>query len=307
MSAVVEAKELGRYYGQVVGLNEVSFEIGPGVTGLVGPNGAGKSTFLKLVVGEIRPTRGAVSVLGETPFANRRLFRRLGFCPQQDALYDSMTGFEFVRYLARLSGLGAAESKARAERALERVRLGDAMHRRTGGYSKGMRQRAKVAQAIAHEPELLVLDEPLNGLDPIGRSEMLDLLRELGAEGAHVLLSSHVLHEVEELTREIVLIHRGRLLAKGPVPEVRALLTRFPRKVEIQARDARRLAERLVGWEGVRAVRLDEGGERLSVETDDSEAFHRRLTAAASGGGFGISGLESGDASLEAIFDYLVA
>jgi ABC-2 type transport system ATP-binding protein len=259
-----------------------------------------------LVVGEIRPTRGAVTVLGEDPFANRRLFRRLGFCPQQDALYDSLTGFEFVRFLARLSGLGAAESRVRAERALERVKLTGAMHRRTRGYSKGMRQRAKVAQAIAHDPELLVLDEPLNGLDPIGRREMLELLRELGDEGAHVLLSSHVLHEVEDLTREIVLIHRGRLLAKGSVPEVRALLTRFPRKVEIQAREARRLAERVVAWEGVRAVRVDDAGQRLSVETDDSPAFHRRLTALAAHGGFGIRGLESSDASLEAVFDYLV-
>jgi ABC-2 type transport system ATP-binding protein len=306
LSAVVEARELGRYYGQVVGLNEVSLAIGPGVTGLVGPNGAGKSTFLKLVVGEIRPTRGTVRVLGLQPFANRTLFRRLGFCPQQDALYDGMTGFELVRFLARLSGLGAAEAGARAERALARVRLSEVMHRRCGGYSKGMRQRTKIAQSIVHGPELLVLDEPLNGLDPIGRREILDLLRELGDEGVHVLLSSHVLHEVEELTRDIVLIHRGRLLAQGSVGEVRALLTGFPSKVEIEARDARRLAQRIMAFDGVRSVRVDDAAGVVSVETHDADAFHRRLTPLAAREAFGIRGLQQSDASLEAVFDYLV-
>jgi ABC-2 type transport system ATP-binding protein len=305
--SVVEVHELGRYYGQVVGLNEVSLAIGPGVTGLIGPNGAGKSTFLKLVVGEIRPTRGTVRVLGLPPFANRALFRRLGFCPQQDALYDGMTGFELVRFLARLSGLGAAEAGPAAERALARVRMTEAMHRRCGGYSKGMRQRTKIAQAIVHGPELLVLDEPLNGLDPIGRREILELLRELGDDGVNVLLSSHVLHEVEELTRDIVLIHRGRLLAQGTVGEVRALLTGFPRKIELEARDARRLGERIMSFEGVRAVRVDDAAGLVSVETHDAAAFHRRLTPLLAREAFGIRGLQQSDASLEAVFDYLVA
>ncbi|MEM7305527.1 MAG: ABC transporter ATP-binding protein [Planctomycetota bacterium] len=306
MTDVLVARELGRYYGQVVGLNEVSLTIGPGVTGLLGPNGAGKSTFLKLIVGEIQPTRGEVAVLGERPFANQRLFRRLGFCPQQDAVYETMTGFEFVAFLLRLHGYGRAESRERAERALGRVRMTESMHRRTGGYSKGMRQRVRIAQAIAHDPELIVLDEPLNGLDPLGRREILDLMRELGDAGVHVLISSHVLHEVQDLTEEIVLLHRGRLLAQGTVPEVRRLLTSFPRKVEIEALDPRRLAGALVPWEDVRAVRIDQDAGRVTVETADADRFHRRLTALAARDGFGVRSLESVDAGLEAVFDYLV-
>jgi ABC-2 type transport system ATP-binding protein len=306
VSAILAAHELGRYYGQVVGLNDVTLEIGAGITGLIGPNGAGKSTFLKLIVGEIKPTRGAIAVLGERPFANLRLFRRLGFCPQQDALYDGMSALDLVRMLLRLSGCGAREARQRAERALERVGLADAMHRRCGGYSKGMRQRVRIAQAIAHDPELVVLDEPLNGLDPIGRREILELLRELGREGKSVLLSSHVLHEVEELTEEIVLIHRGRLLAQGSVSEVRALLTRFPRKVEILARDPRGVAAGLVGWDGLRAVRVDDEEGRVTIETRDAAELYRRVTALAARGSLGVRGLESVDAGLEAVFDYLV-
>ena len=304
--AVLVAKDLGRWYGQVVGLNEVSLEVGRGVTGLVGPNGAGKSTFLKLVVGEIRPSRGEVSVLGEDPFANRRLFRRIGFCPQQDALYDHMSGRQFVRFLLRLSGYGRAEAEERADRALERVRMRSDQDRRTGQYSKGMRQRVKIAQAIAHDPEVLILDEPFNGLDPVGRREMIDLFRELGEAGTHVLISSHVLHEVQGLTEEIVLLHRGRLLAQGSVADVRELLTRFPRRVELRARDARRLAGAVVAWDDVLSVRVDEEENLVALETRDIEGFYGRLTALGGTERFGLRGLEGVDAGLEAVFDYLV-
>ena len=306
MTPVLEARDLGRYYGQVQGLNEVSLDIAPGLVGLVGPNGAGKSTFLKLVVGEIQPTRGRITVLGERPFANRRLFRRLGFCPQQDAIYGAMSGLAFVRFLLRLHGFGRREADRRARETLERVGLTPTLGRPARGYSKGMRQRLRIAQAIAHDPELVVLDEPLNGLDPVGRREILELLRELGEGGTHVLLSSHVLHEVQNLTSEIVLLHRGRLLAQGSIPEVRQLLTRFPRRVELVARDARRLAEAVVAWEDVRTVRVGDDGEHLSVETVDAPGFHRRLTHLAAEGRYGIRALDQADAGLEAVFDYLV-
>ncbi len=307
MTAVLEARELGRWYGQVVGLNELTVTLEGGVTGLVGPNGAGKSTLLKLIAGEIRPSRGALIVLGLDPFANRALYRRLGFCPQQDALYDDMSAVAMVRLLLRLGGFGRAEARGRAERALERVGLAAADTRRpAGGYSKGMRQRVKLAQAIAHDPELLVLDEPLTGLDPIGRHELLALLRDLGASGMHVLLSSHVLHEIESLTQDILLLHRGRLLAQGSVPEVRRLLSRHPRRVELRADNARGLARALVACEEVTSVRLGEDG-LVSLETRDLDAFQRQLTGIVAAGGFGVRALESVDASLEAVFDYLVA
>jgi len=309
MSSLILCHELGRYYGQVVGLNELTTEITGGVIGLVGPNGAGKSTLLRLIVGEIRPSRGSIHVLGHVPFANRELYRRLGFCPQQDALYEDMTGYEVVRLLLRLGGFSAAESRSRAERALERLSLKDRMHQRVSTYSKGMRQRVRIAQSIAHDPEFLVLDEPMNGLDPLGRREVLDLLRELGTKGTHVLFSSHILHEVAQLTSEIVLIHRGRLLAKGLLPEVRDLLSRHPRRIELAARRARPLAQALIGCEEVLSVKVSRSslGDGLSVETSAAGPFFRRLNAIATTESFGIQALQSSDVSLEAVFDYLIA
>jgi ABC-2 type transport system ATP-binding protein len=310
MSSVLVAHQLGRYYGQVVGLNDLTTEIAGGVVGLVGPNGAGKSTFLRLIAGELRPTRGTLRVLGHEPFANRELHREFGFCPQQDALYEDLSGFEVVRLLLRLGGFAPAEAKRRAEHALERLTLTARMHDKVRTYSKGMRQRVRIAQAIAHDPRLLVLDEPMTGLDPLGRREVLDLLRQLGAAGTHVLFSSHILYEVEQLTAEIVLIHRGRLLAKGQLPEVRALLSKHPRRVELGARRPRELARALIEWPEVLSVRVEAnaGAEReLALETRDVGAFYRRLTTLAARERFGITHLRSADASLEAVFDYLIA
>jgi len=305
VSALVVADKVGCWYGQVVGLSELTLTIEGGITGLVGPNGAGKSTFLKLVAGELRPARGDIRVLGHAPFANREYFRRVGFCPQQEAIWGDMTGLEVVEFLMRLSGYAPSEARRRAHAALDRVGLGDARTRRTAGYSKGMRQRTKIAQAIAHDPELVVADEPLNGLDPVGRAEIQKLFAELGAAGMHVLVSSHVLHEVEALTPSIVLFHRGRLLAQGPVGEIRRLLSRHPRRVELVARDARRLAAALMALEPVSSVRIAADG-RVAIETGDVERFFRELTALAPRERAGIRSIESHDANLEAVFDYLV-
>ncbi len=306
MTAVLVAKDLGRWYGPVVGLNDLSVEMGGGITGLLGPNGAGKSTLLKLVAGEIRPSRGTLEVLGHTPFANRAYFRELGFCPQQDALYGDMTGLQFVTFLTRLHGFSRTEARARAARSLERVHLADAMNRRVRGYSKGMRQRAKLAQAIAHDPRLLVVDEPLTGLDPLARGQTLALFRELADSGVHVLISSHVLHEVESLTQEVLLLHRGRLLAQGSVAEIRKLLNRHPRKVEIEARDARALARAFLETRTVSAVRMTNDDRGLALETYDIDRFFEELPRIAAAERAGIQRLETVDAGLEAVFDYLV-
>ncbi len=311
MTAVLEARDLGRWYGQVVGLNDLTATIGPGITGLLGPNGAGKSTFLKLIAGELRPSSGRLEVLGHEPFANRELYRRVGFAPQQDALYDDLTGLEFVTLLVRLHGYGAREARDRARRALGRAGLDTAMDRRCAGYSKGMRQRTRLAQAIACDPELVVADEPLTGLDPVGRREVLELFRELAEGGVHLIVSSHVLHEVEALTEEILLLHRGRLLAQGSVGEIRDLLDHHPRRVELEAREPRALARALLAFDEVAGVTLapghpDAAGGRLIVETRDVQAFQRHLTATAAELRAGVRSLESTDASLEAVFDYLV-
>ncbi|MDZ4774224.1 MAG: ABC transporter ATP-binding protein [Planctomycetota bacterium] len=305
MSTLVEARNLGRFYGDVVGVSDVTVSIPTGVVGLLGPNGAGKSTFLKLLVGELRPSRGSIQVLGHEPFGNRDLYERLGFCPQQDALYAEMTGFEFVAFLTRLAGYSRSDAEVRAVRALERVSLSDAAHQKTRGYSKGMRQRVKIAQAIAHEPELIVLDEPMTGLDPIARRDVVRLFTELAGEGASIVLSSHVLHEVEALTKDIVLLHRGRLLAQGAVHEVRALLSSHPRKIEIKARESRRLARALLAVEGVSSVKLSRDGHVL-LETSDIARFERDFAAIAVAERAGIESYEAIDAGLEAVFDYLV-
>ncbi|MAV36801.1 MAG: hypothetical protein CMJ59_15240 [Planctomycetaceae bacterium] len=306
MTPIIEAENLGRWYGQVAGLNEVSLSIAGGITGLVGINGAGKSTLIKLLVGEIRPSRGSIRVLGEEPFANRAFFRKIGFCPQQDALYDDMTGLALITFLMRLSGYPRAQARSGAEQALQRVAMTEAMHRRIGGYSKGMRQRVKIAQAIAPQPQLLICDEPLNGLDSMGRRSILELLSELGSSGVHVLVSSHVLHEVENLTENIVLLHRGRVLAQGTVPEVRNLLTRFPRRVEITAGHARRCAEVIMPLEHVLSVGIVPETGLLKIETRDIDRFYRDLTAIVAAGELEIGSLEAVDAGLEAVFDYLV-
>ncbi len=303
---IVVAENLGRWYGQVAGLNEVSLSIAGGITGLVGVNGAGKSTLIKLLVGEIRPSRGRIQVLGHEPFANRPYFRKIGFCPQQDALYDQLTGFGMVKFLLRLSGFSPAQAGRTAEETLQRVGMTDAMHRRIGGYSKGMRQRVKIAQAIAHEPELLICDEPLNGLDSVGRRDILELLSELGDSGVHILVSSHVLHEIENLTENIVLLHRGRVLAQGTVPEVRDLLTRFPRRIEIKAGRPRQCAEAIMPLEHVLSVGIIPETGVIKVETRNIDQFYRDLTAIVAAGELEIGSLEAVDAGLEAVFDYLV-
>ncbi len=303
---IITATELGRWYGEVIGLNDLTLEILPGITGLVGPNGAGKSTFMKLLVGEMRPSSGTLEVLGHTPFANVELYRQLGFCPQQDALYDHMTGLQFVTHCMRLAGLNHSDAKSVATRALQRVHLENAMNRSVSGYSKGMRQRTKLAQAFAHTPKLIIADEPLTGLDPVARHQVLELYRELGDSGTSLIISSHVLHEVQSLTPRIVLIHRGRLLAQGPVEEVRQLLSRHPRKVHLRAREPRALARALLELPHVHSATLEEATGDLHIETRDIRAFHSDLPALASRTRSGIASLESSDASLDAVFDYLV-
>ena len=267
---------LGRWYGEVVGLSDLTVTIPPGITGLVGPNGAGKSTFMKCVVGELRPQRGGFASSGRTPSPTAPCTRRWGSCPQQDALYDQLTAHQFVEHLLRIGGAKRGDARVRAEEALERVHLQEAMHRRCGTFSKGMRQRVRIAQAIAHSPRFIVLDEPLTGLDPVARHQMRPLVTELADQGASLLISSHVLHELQGLTERIVLVHRGRLLAQGSVREIRDLLSQHPRRIRIRADRVRPLALALSTESDVRSARwLDE--ESVLFETTDPTAFLARL------------------------------
>ena len=232
---IVAASHLSKWYGQVIGLNDVSLTVPPGITGLLGPNGAGKSTFMKLITGQLKPSKGDITVLGEPIWRNPKLYFRIGFCPEQDAFYERMTGLEWVAALSRLNGVGDAEAVAMARRALDMVDLGDAAGKKIGAYSKGMRQRVKMAQAVVHDPELVILDEPLSGMDPILRRKTIRLIKEWGRQGKSIIVSSHILHEIESMTANILLINQGRILAEGNVHQIRDLIDEHPHTVHIKA------------------------------------------------------------------------
>ncbi len=301
----VELSRVSHWYGPVIGLNDVSLGFHPGVTGLLGPNGAGKSTLMRLVTGQAPPSQGEIAVFGERPFANPDALMRMGSCPEHEELYDHLTGRDHVFALLHYGGFPAAEARRLGERAIERVGLAAAAHRRVGAYSKGMRQRLRIAQAIAHEPDLVVLDEPLSGLDPVGRREMIDLVRELGASGRTVIVSGHVLHEVEKMTRRIALIHRGRVLAEGTLDEIRRALDARPHHVRVATSDPRALARLLLEEPGVVSVEFAGGEARFEVK--EPAPFFDRLGRIAADGAPEVTEFEATDDNLQAIFDYLVA
>ena len=302
---IVAAEHLSKWYGQVSGLNDVTVTVPRGITGLLGPNGAGKSTFMKLVTGQLKPSKGSVRVLGEPIWGNPSIFRRIGFCPEQDAFYDRMTGLEWVTALVRLNGLGPAEARAAAAGALEAVDLTDAGGKKIGAYSKGMRQRVKLAQALVHDPELLILDEPLTGMDPIMRRRTIRQIKEWGRAGKSILVSSHILHEVESMTSNILLINNGRIVAEGNVHQIRDLIDTHPHTVFIRAQDPRALARTLLVDEGVISLRFEPGA--LVIETARPDAFYAKLTDLAASGASGpIDEITSPDDNLQAVFRYLV-
>ena len=302
---VVATDRLSKWYGQVIGLNDISVQVGTGITGLLGPNGAGKSTFLKLITGQLKPSKGDVEVLGEPIWDNPTLFFRLGFCPEQDAFYERMTGLEWVTALVRLNGLSEARAAEAAGSALDTVGLLDAADRKIGAYSKGMRQRVKLAQAIVHDPELLVLDEPLAGMDPIARRKVIRLVKDWAAQGKSIVVSSHILHEIEAMTATILLMHNGRILAEGNIHTIRDLIDEHPHKVRIRAGDPRGLARGLIGYDDVISLQFEDAA--VVLETRRPDAFYGRLTEVAATGALGeIHEVTSPDDNLQAVFDYLV-
>ncbi len=305
MSAAVQTATLSKWYGQVIGLNDVTVSVPTGVTGLLGPNGAGKSTFMKLMTGQLKPSKGSITVLGKPVWGNPGAYFRIGFCPEQDAFYDRMTGLEWVAALVRLNGFGDVEAVAAARRALETVDLLDAADRKIGSYSKGMRQRVKLAQAVVHDPELLVLDEPLAGMDPLGRRKTIRLIKEWARSGKTVIVSSHILHEIEAMTSNILLINHGRILAEGNVHQIRGLIDSHPHTVYVRAPDPRRLARLLLASDDVISLRFEEGA--VVVQTAAPDYFYSRLTELAASGEAGeIAEVTSPDDNLQAVFEYLV-
>lgn len=300
----LEAHEVGKWFGEVVAVGSCSLQVGSGVVGLLGQNGAGKTTLFKLLAGLITPSRGDVLLDGLPLRDHVGLFRRVGFCPESDALPGWLTGREFLLMLVRLAGVERARVPGRVDELLERFSLTDAAHRRLGGYSKGMRQKLKLAQALAHDPDVLFMDEPLNGMDPVSRHQAIGAIRQLGEEGRTVLVSSHILPEVEEMTRHIILIHRSKVLAEGDVTEIRDLIPEYPTVVSLRCPQPRDLAAHLVRQDHVMGVQCD-GADRVVVRTEHAVAFYRALPGWLLDAGLPIDEIHTLDDDLESVFNYL--
>ena len=293
---------VSRWYGNVVAVNDVTFEVGPGITGLLGPNGAGKTTLLHMMAGFLAPSAGDVK-LDDTPtWRHPELYRRIGFVPEREAVHPFLTGRQFVEASARLQGLN--DARAAADRAIDMVDLQAAAGRAIGGYSKGMRQRVKVAASLVHDPSTLILDEPFNGMDPRQRLHMMDLLRRMATEGRTILFSSHILEEVERLSDRVLVVVAGRLAASGDFRRIRRLMTDRPHRFTIRSTDDRSLARELLATSSVEAVDLRDG--LLSVNAGDYGQLTRAVAPAAQRASVSILELRPADESLESVFSYLV-
>jgi ABC-2 type transport system ATP-binding protein len=300
--STIELKNVSRWYGNVVAVNDITMTIAPGVTGLLGPNGAGKSTVLHLIAGFLAPSRGELTVGGAATWRNPDIYRTVGLVPERDSVYAFLTGEEFVLATARLHEL--ADPAAATRRAIAIVDMAAAQDRRISTYSKGMRQRIKVAAALVHDPQVLLLDEPFNGMDPRQRLHMMDLLTRLGAEGRTILLSSHILEEVERLAGTIQVIVSGRLAASGDFRAIRRLMTSRPHVFLVRTSDDRRLGSALIGRPAVAGVELTHGG--LQVRASDYGTFSRELAVLARDQGVRLREVLPEDESLESVFAYLV-
>ena len=297
---------VSKFYGEVLGINRVTLSLPPGVTGLVGPNGSGKTTLLNLMTGLVRPSRGRVSVLGMSPNDPEAFGRRVGYCTQVDAFPSRATARSFLRGWLRLSGLDRAEADRAAAEALERLGMSEAADRQLAGYSKGMRQRIRLALALSHRPEVLVLDEPLNGLDPMARAESLALFQGLGREGLHVVVSSHILHEVDRICDHVVLLSHGYVVAEGQIHGVRGEVTEHPMQIFVRCDEAHRLAAGLLSETHVVEVKLHPDGKGLLVRTRDASAFHRLLNRVVLEAGLDLEALAPADDDVGAVYQYLI-
>jgi len=306
MNPIIETKSLSKWYGNVLGLSDVSLQVESGITGILGPNGAGKSTFLKLITGQIKPNIGTVVIKGEKIINNYPFFSNIGFCPEQDAFYEELTGWQFLTGLLKLHHFNASEIKAFACEALEIVELMEDKDRIIRSYSRGMRQRLKFAQAIAHNPEILILDEPLNGLDPLGRRKIIRLIKSYKKQGRTVVVSSHVLPEIEAMTKRIILIHQGKIFAQGDIHYIRDLIETHPHIISIKCSDPRRLALKFIQEKFVLKVNFDETHRALLVETNNRDKFFGLLPSLFVKNGIEVSEITSPDDNLQAVFDYLV-
>jgi ABC-2 type transport system ATP-binding protein len=300
-------KDVSKFYGEILGVNRVNLTVAPGITSLVGPNGSGKTTLMNLMTGLIQPTRGRISVLGVSPSNPQDLFRKVGYCGQFDSFPRGMTGYEFVKSFLSVHGLSRKEVEEKTWRAIERVDLIDAAHRKVAAYSKGMRQRIRLAQSIAHEPVVMILDEPLNGLDPMARAETIRLFRQLAQEGLHLIVSSHILHEVDKMSDRVVLINNGYILAEGGVLSVREeKLEEHPMQIMIRCDRPQEFAARVFASDSVVEAALHQDRQGVFIKTRNADAFYQLLNRVVVENGINVETVSPVDDDLNAVYHYLI-
>jgi ABC-2 type transport system ATP-binding protein len=298
-------EDVSKFYGEILGVNRVNLSIPPGVTSLVGPNGSGKTTLMNLMTGLVRPTRGRIQVLGVSPDEPEKLFRILGYSTQFDAFPKGLTGFQFVYSYLRLAGNDSETATQLAWSAIDRVNLRKAAARNVGGYSKGMRQRIRLAQALCHNPRVLVLDEPLNGLDPLARAEMIELFRLAAADGCYVIISSHILHEVDAISDQVVLLSNGYVVAEGQIQGVRNEIREHPAQILIRCNHPRDLASKMMESEQTMEVRIHNDERGLLIKTKDADRFYLMLNHIALNG-IEIESVAPADDDVNSVYEYLI-
>ena len=306
MKPIIEASELSRWYGIVMGLNHVDFVVEPGITGFVGPNGAGKSTLIQIITGQLKPSSGSLKVFGEAPFNNPRVLGQIGYCPERESVHGELKPMDWLHGLARLSGIPEGEIRGRCQALLDQVHLQRShWNKPIGQYSKGMRQRVKLAQALLAQPKLLVLDEPMNGLDPMGRQEISQILKELAAEGIHIIISSHILAELETLCRHIMIMSWGRVLASGEQRKIRTEMRDWSEQLTLRCDRPLRLVERLFQEELINGFDHNEKQETLTLRIRHPERFYQDFPALVRSTGLTLWEMRSESRSLRNLFDQI--
>jgi len=306
LKSVVKAEKLSRWYGNILGISDISLEICPGITGLLGPNGAGKSTFLKVISGQLKANIGTVTIFDEPVFSNYMLFKRIGLCPEYDTYYPDVTGFSQVEFFARLHGFSKKEAGKRADLAISRVGLEESKNKPIGEYSLGMRQRIKFAASIVHDPDVLLLDEPLRAIDPLWRVKIIQIIKDFEKQGKTIIVASHILPEIEALTNAIILIHQGKVFAQGDIHYIRDLIDAHPHIISVKCTEYRRLAGLMIDQEFILDIKFDRENHKITLQTDKRDQFFDLLNRLIVEKSIEVQEITTPDDNLQGVFDYLV-
>jgi ABC-2 type transport system ATP-binding protein len=306
LKPVIKTENISKWYGNVLGVSEISLDITPGIIGLLGPNGAGKSTFLKLISGQLKPNIGSITINEKPVFSNQELYSHIGFCPEHDCYYRGNTGWQQVMLKAKLHGMDKKTAAEKTEAAIDRVGLLEAKDKYIREYSLGMKQRLKFAASIVHEPDILMLDEPLRGIDPLWRVKIVQVIKDFGKAGKTIIVASHILPEVEGMTNDIILIHQGKVFAQGDIHYIRNLMDSHPHMISVGCDRVRQLAELMIGNDYISDIRFLEGSSKVVFKTKKRDLFFDRLSRLVVEHDFDVSEITSPDDNLQAVFDYLV-